>query len=446
MAELQSWGRFPRAKGQRRCVLPWRTSPLPLPEGATLLPYGRGRSYGDSCLNAGGALLSTEALDRFISFDPSTGILACEAGVTLEDILRLVTWQGWFLPVTPGTKFVTVGGALANDVHGKNHHRAGTFGRHVLRFELLRSDGQRLVCSPTENADWFRATVGGLGLTGLVVWVEVQLRRISNPYILHETIPFRSLEEFFQLSRSADADFEYTVSWVDCVRTGKTLGRGLFYRGNHAPPQFDAVPLARSHLSRRLGLAVPFDLPRWVLNPLSIRAFNFLNYHRQPQRPSLRLVHYDPFFYPLDAIRDWNRVYGQRGLLQFQCVVPFDEGDGPLREILEEIGHSGLASFLAVLKTFGELPSPGMMSFPRKGVTLAVDFANAGKKTYALFGRLDALTRNLGGAQYPAKDALMSPEGFASYFPQRDAFARYIDPAFSSSFWRRVTGTVATQP
>ena len=446
MAALESWGRFPRAEGQERHALQWRTDPLPAPDGRTLLPYGRGRSYGDSCLNAGGALISTEALDRFISFDPSTGVLACEAGVTLEEILRLVTWQGWFLPVTPGTKFVTVGGAIANDVHGKNHHRAGTFGRHVRRFELLRSDGQRLLCSPTENAEWYRATIGGLGLTGLVVWAEVQLRRISNPYILNETVPLRNLDEFFELSRASDKDYEYTVAWVDCLKTGKKVGQGLFYRGNHAPPQFDAVPLLKSHLSRSRGLVVPFDMPGWVMNPLSVRAFAFLYYHRHHLMPAEQLVHYDPFFYPLDGVHGWNRAYGKRGMLQYQCVVPFEQGDGAIRAILEEIGKSGLGSLLSVLKTFGDVPSPGMMSFPRPGVTLAVDFANAGKKTHALFARLDKMTRDFGGALYPAKDALMSPEGFATYFPQREAFARYIDPAFSSSFWRRVNGATATKP
>lgn len=443
--QLQSWGRYPRVEQQVQAVA-WRDQALPRVEGGTILPYGKGRSYGDSCLNGGGTVLSTTLLDRFISFDPATGVLRCEAGVTLEEILRLVTWQGWFLPVTPGTKFVTVGGAIANDVHGKNHHRAGTFGRHVLRFELLRSDGQRLLCSPTENADWYRATIGGLGLTGLIVWAEVQLRRMSNPYILNETIRFRNLDEFFELSRASDADYEYVVAWVDCLRTGKSLGRGHFFRGNHAPPQFDAVPLKRSHLSRRHGLVVPFELPGWVLNPLTVRAFNFVYYHKQLRKRSEQLVHYDPFFYPLDSVHAWNRIYGRRGFLQFQCVVPFDRGDGAIRGILEEIGRSGLGSFLAVLKTFGDVPSPGMMSFPRPGVTLALDFANSGRKTHALFARLDQLTREYGGAVYPAKDALMSPESFAAYFPKREEFARFIDPAFSSSFWRRVNGAPALNP
>lgn len=231
-----SWGRVLRPQHE---LLPLasRHAPLPaLPDGsASMLPYGNGRSYGDSNLNPDGALLPGRQLDRFIAFDPATGVLRCEAGVLLSEILRLVVPQGWFLPVTPGTQFVTVGGAIANDVHGKNHHVAGSFGNHVRCFELLRSDGTRRVCSLTEHADWFAATVGGLGLTGLITWAEVQLRRVANPFMVTESIRFRSLEEFFELSAASEADHEYTVSWIDCAFGGKRLGRGLFNRGNHAP-------------------------------------------------------------------------------------------------------------------------------------------------------------------------------------------------------------------
>jgi FAD/FMN-containing dehydrogenase len=439
---LQSWGRYPHAEHQQARSVEWATDRLPAPAGGgSLLPYGQGRSYGDSCLNAGGTLLTTSRLDRFLSFDPSTGVLRCEAGVTLDAILRLVTWQGWFLPVTPGTKFVSVGGAIANDVHGKNHHRAGTFGRHVRRLELLRSDGTRRVCSPEENADWYGATLGGLGLTGLITWAEVQLRRMSNPYILQETIPFDNLEAYLALSRESEADYDFTVAWVDSLGRGRNLGRGLFYRGNHAPPQFDAVPLAPSHLSRRGGLAVPIEFPGFALNRLSVAAFNLLYYHRQRGRPSQRLVHYDPFFYPLDGVHRWNRIYGRRGFLQFQCMVPLDSsGVAAMREILERGARSGMPSFLTVLKTFGDVPSPGWLSFPRRGLTLALDFANRGERTWRLVEQLDAVTRQAGGRVYPAKDARMSAESFAAYYPERKRFAAYVDPAFSSSFWRRVNG------
>ncbi|MFL5359157.1 FAD-dependent oxidoreductase [Archangium sp.] len=440
--KLQSWGRYPRVAEQRPLPAVWTTDALPVPAaGGSLLPYGQGRSYGDSCLNAGGALLTTERLDRFLDFNPATGLLRCESGVTLDAILRLVSWQGWFLPVTPGTKFVSVGGAIANDVHGKNHHRAGTFGRHVPRFELVRSDGSRRVCSLTENREWYEATIGGLGLTGLITWAEVQLTRMSNPYILQETIPLANVDEFLTLALESERDYDFTVAWVDCLGRGKNLGKGLFYRGNHAPPQFDAVPLAKSHLSSRGRLAVPFDFPGLALNRLSVAAFNWLYFHTQKRHTS-GLVHYDPFFYPLDGVHRWNRIYGRRGFLQFQCVVPAsDVGMAALKEILDRGARSGMPSFLTVLKMFGDVPSPGMMSFPKRGMTLALDFANRGERTYRLVAELDKVTREAGGRVYPAKDARMSPESFAAYYPERERFAKYVDPAFSSSFWRRVNDT-----
>ncbi|CAM4009696.1 FAD-binding oxidoreductase [Corallococcus sp. ZKHCc1 1396] len=436
MSPPDSWGRFPRVEQQARPLV-WRSDALPSGE-RSLLPHGLGRSYGDSCLNAGGTLLLTSGLDRLIDFDPTTGVVRCEAGVSLDTLLRLCAPRGWFLPVTPGTKFVTVGGAIANDVHGKNHHRSGTFGRHVRRFELLRSDGSRRMCSAEENPDWFGATVGGLGLTGLVTWAEVQLVPIRNPFVVQETVPFENLDGFFRVSRESEADHEFTVAWVDCLARGRKLGRGLFYRGNFAPSQFERLPLVKSHLSHGSGLAVPMDLPAFCLNRLSVAAFNLLYYHRQRGRPSRHLVHYDPFFYPLDAVHGWNRIYGSRGFLQFQCVVPHATARDAVKEVLERSARGGLPSFLSVLKTFGDLPSPGWMSFPRPGITLAMDFANRGEKTWRLVEDLDRVTREAGGAVYPAKDARMSPESFAAYFPQRERFASYLDPAFSSSFWRRV--------
>src|ERR1700674_1451603 len=230
MEPVESWGRI-RAEGAVR-QLWWRDDPLPEVAG-TVLPFGRGRSYGDSCLDQGGTLLLTRGLSRFISFDPQTGLLACEAGVTLGEILARFAPLGFFPPVVPGTKHVTVGGAIANDIHGKNHHRAGTFGAHVTRLELLRSDGSRLLCSPAEHPELFAATVGGLGLTGLVTWAELRLKRIPSAWIRWETVPFENVDAFFELSARSDATHEYTVAWIDCLALGERLGRGLFYRGNH---------------------------------------------------------------------------------------------------------------------------------------------------------------------------------------------------------------------
>lgn len=436
--QYQSWGRidFGPQTGVR---FDQRLAPLPKPEpDKTVLPYGNGRSYGDSCLNTGGVLIDCGGLDRFISFDGDSGVLRCEAGVLLADILDVAVPRGWFLPVSPGTRLVTVGGAIANDVHGKNHHRAGTFGSHVRCFELLRSNGERLLCSPGENREYFRATIGGLGLTGLATWAEIQLKPIATAYIDQETIRFHNLAEFFRLSQESDGEFEYTVAWIDCLAKGASLGRGLFVRGNHAAAVASAAPKAP-----RANLSVPFAPPLSLVNGLSLRAFNAVYFRKQRGDHATRQVHYRPFFYPLDAIANWNRIYGPKGFYQYQCVLPPARGEAGMGEILQKIAAAGMGSFLAVLKIFGDRPSPGLMSFPRAGVTLALDFPNSGGKVRGLLDRLDGITGEYGGAVYPAKDAHMSPELFRQAYPGLDEFAKCVDPAFSSSFWRRVGGTVS---
>jgi FAD/FMN-containing dehydrogenase len=404
-------------------------------EGGSYLPYGQGRSYGDSCLNEGGVLLETKGLRRLMAFDTVSGVLRCEAGVTLADILDVAVPRGWFLPVTPGTKFVSIGGAIANDIHGKNHHVAGTFGRHVTQLELLRSDGSRTLCSPAQNAALYRATIGGLGLTGLVLWAEVQLKRVSGPFIAMESLKFRSLDEFFEISAASDRDFEYTMSFVDCLAAGKASGRGLFMRGNHAWQKH--IPGQGAAPKQRAGL--PLDLPEFALNGLTVRAFNWLLYHKQLAGKVTATVPYDPFFYPLDSIKDWNRMYGRRGFLQHQCVVPHGAAKDALATIFARVRSSGQNSFLAVLKEFGELESPGMLSFPRPGVTLALDFPFRGDATLRLLESLDDIVVAAGGAVYPAKDARMSRRTFEASFPKLRHFQDFIDPRFSSSFWRRVT-------
>jgi FAD/FMN-containing dehydrogenase len=435
----QSWGRidFGPQTGVR---FDHRLAPLPKPEpGKTVLPYGNGRSYGDSCLNTGGVLIDCGGLDRFIAFDGDSGVLRCEAGVLLADILDGAVPRGWFLPVSPGTRFATVGGAIANDVHGKNHHRAGTFGNHVRRFELLRSDGERLLCSADENREHFRATIGGLGLTGLVTWAEIQLKPVANPYIDQESIRFHDLAEFFRLTKESDGEFEYTVAWIDCLAKGPSLGRGLFVRGNHAAAMAGDGAGAAPKVPRE-SFSVPFAPPLSLVNGLSLRAFNALYFRKQRGDRVSSQVHYRPFFYPLDAIADWNRLYGPKGFYQYQCVLPLARGEAGMGEILQKIAAAGMGSFLAVLKVFGDHPSPGLMSFPRSGVTFTLDFPNPGGKVRTLLDRLDAITGKHGGAVYPAKDARMSPELFRQGYPALDEFTQYVDPAFSSSFWRRIAG------
>jgi len=428
-----SWGRVERVEAESVALSScFDAIPAVDNKAATLLPYGNGRSYGDSCLNAGGTIIKTRAIDHFMDFDPSCGVLRCEAGVLLSEILSLTVPQGWFLPVTPGTRFVTVGGAIANDVHGKNHHVNGTFGCHVRQFELFRSDGQRLLVSPQQYENLFAATIGGLGLTGLITWAEIQLRRIHNSWINVETIRYSSLDEFFSLCEESDSDYEYTVSWVDCSGVGKRLGRGLFMRGNHAPTQ--ATGMAYSKKARTFPLVPPLSM----VNSLTLKAFNTVYYHKQFARQTSQIQHYEPFFYPLDGLLEWNRMYGPRGFYQYQCVLPGEDGKTAVAELLNEIARSGLGSFLAVLKVCGAVDSPGMLSFPLPGVSLALDFPNRGEPLHRLFQRLDAVVAAAHGRLYPAKDGRMPGALFRAGYPRWQEFNQYIDPNFSSSFWRRI--------
>jgi FAD/FMN-containing dehydrogenase len=430
---LESWGRYPRAT-HRAIPVYWTSDPLP--DGPRpLLAHGLGRSYGDVCLNDGGALLTTRTLDRFLELDEGRGVLRCEAGVSLGEILELVAPRGLFLPVVPGTKHVTVGGAIANDVHGKNHHRAGTFGCHVVELELLRSTGERVRCSPTANRPLFEATVGGLGLTGLVLSAALRLRRVPSCRIRSETVPLRGLEDFLERAAESDATHEFTVAWIDCMASARSLGRGLLFRGS-----WDEAPApAAARRPRRARLSVPIELPVSPLNRLTLEAFNAV-YRAAHRGRGPRAVDFEPFFFPLDGVERWNRIYGRAGLFQFQCAVPHDGAREALREMLGAISRAGEGSFLGVLKRFGAVPSPGLLSFPRDGVTLALDFPNKGERTARLFRELHAMVAAHGGRLYPAKDAHMSAAQFeAQYREVLPAFDALRDPGFSSSLWRRVT-------
>ena len=423
---LTAWGQLPASPAHEERWWADRAAVLPETDG-TLLAYGNGRSYGDVCLNSDALLLHTRGMDRFIAFDPASGMLRCEAGVLLSEIIEFVVPRGWFLPVTPGTQYVTLGGAIANDVHGKNHHRAGSFGCHVRCLELLRSDGSRRLCSRQENSDWFAATIAGLGLTGLITWVEIELRPIAGSAIAVDNTRFEGLDAFFALNAAAEAGHEYTVAWIDCLAA---TPRGILMAGDHAAPDEAAAP----RKPRRLPFAPP-NLPISLINDLSLRAFNQLYYHRR--LPARSRMHYAPFFYPLDSIAHWNRLYGRRGFYQYQFVLPLT-ARAALAEILRDIAASGQGSFLAVLKTFGARQSPGLLSFPMPGVTLALDFPNHGEATRALFDRLDAIVGAVGGRVYAAKDARMSGDFFRRSNPRLAEFMPYVDPKFSSDFARRV--------
>ncbi|HKF24162.1 MAG TPA: FAD-binding oxidoreductase [Candidatus Angelobacter sp.] len=431
--ERLSWGRYPRVKHRQVWRVEWADQVPSIldhvpPHG--LLPYGLGRSYGDCCLNAGGELIDCSSLDRFLAADFDEGWVRCEGGTSLADIIKIIVPRGFFLPVTPGTKFVTVGGAIANDVHGKNHHRRGTFGRHVRRLALCRSGQGTVFCGPDENAELFRATIGGLGLTGVILWAEIQLIPIAGSNINVEVLPFRSLEKFLALTAESDAAFEYTVAWIDCFASRET--RGLFFRGNHANTS-PSKP-ARVYTPR-----IAFPLPKGLLNGFTIKAFNQAYFSWKSWRRGSSIQPYERFFYPLDSIGQWNLLYGRQGFLQYQCVIP--ESAPALERILQTISQSSMGSFLGVLKRFGAAQSPGLLSFPRPGLTLALDFAMRGESTLQLLQSLDELVLGAGGALYPAKDARMSPAMFEASFPAWRDLRPYIDDKLSSSFWRRVTGT-----
>ena len=435
-----SWGRAhhlrhavarPGSVGEAAAAL---AGPLPA------LGYGRGRSYGDSCLNDGGLLVETARLDRFIAFDRASGRLEAEAGVTISEVLAQLARPNadgshWFLPVTPGTSVVTLGGAVANDVHGKNHHVTGSFGCHVPSFTLLRGTGELLTCSSAENPGLYRATIGGLGLTGLLTGVTLQLKRVPGLAVEVEEIRFGNLREFFDLARSSEAGFEYTVAWIDCLARGAALGRGIFSRANHVPGE------RRDYLPPAIRWSVPLAPPFSPLNRASLTAFNAL-YWRRLGRSGRRVqrIGYADYLYPLDAIGNWNRLYGRRGFYQYQCVLPPAAAEDGVRAMLDAIAQAGDGSFLAVLKTFGPQPAPGLLSFCREGITLALDFPNRGAGTLALLDRLDAITLAAGGRVYPAKDGRMSAATFRAGYPELDAFAPYVDERFSSTFWRRVAG------
>ncbi|MDE1160358.1 MAG: FAD-binding oxidoreductase [Acidobacteriaceae bacterium] len=430
---FESWGRYPRYNATVK-PLHWQSDFPRAIDGVHTgaLAVGMGRSYGDVGLLKDGTLLHTVSMNRLLMWDPQTGVLTAEAGITLAQILDFAVPRGFFLPVTPGTKYVTLGGAIANDVHGKNHEAAGSFGNHVPKFELVRSDGTHVLCSPTENPDMFAATIGGMGLTGVITWAQLRLKPIVSRMIDYEGIQFHGIDEFLAIKKQY-ANVEYTVSWLDCVSTGKNFARGVFMLGDHSKDPGELKP------SGKPKLTFPMDAPGFLLNKLTISAFNTAFFHKQMKKHVITKQDYEPFFYPLDAVHKWNRMYGKRGLVQFQFALPWETSKEGTIAMLQEITKSGLASFLAVLKTFGDVPSLGMMSFPMPGFMFALDFPIK-DITFPLMQRLGDMTKDFGGRLYPAKDACMTADQFQTYYPQWERFARYKDPAITSSFWERVTG------
>ncbi|TJU95554.1 MAG: FAD-binding oxidoreductase [Mesorhizobium sp.] len=402
----------------------------------SLLAYGNGRSYGDSCQNQAGAVVDMRFLNRIRGFDAMTGVLEADAGVLLSDIIAHAAPHGFFPAVVPGTQFVTLGGAIANDVHGKNHHRRGTFGCHVESFTLLRSDGKAYRCSATDNPRLFAATIGGMGLTGLILSASIRLMRVPSLDIVEKATPFRDLGQFFDIAEAADQANEYAVAWIDQLAGGRRSGRGLLFTGNHAEHG--------SHTAARAGgnLSVPFQPPFNVLNRPFLTVFNAAYRWKKGRATVPRQTGYQGFFFPLDGVRDWNRLYGRNGLFQHQSVVPEEAARIVVPELLAAARRAGQGSFLTVLKRFGGVRSPALLSFPRPGYTLTLDFPNRGAATLALLGELDRVTIAAGGAVNPYKDARMAAATFAASFPGWPRLEALRDPAFMSDFWARTAGSI----
>lgn len=427
MVKVSSWGRLDRHEHRLRRLDHQRPVREQLRCEVRGLAFGMGRSYGDACLNPGGVLWDARGLDRFVAFDRLSGRLRCEPGLLLRDLQRLVIPEGWTLPVVPGTQLVTMGGAIANDIHGKNHHRAGCLGDHIKHIHLLRTDGTEVVCSPEDPM--FSATVGGLGLTGVITELDLQLTRTPGPWLSVERIAYRNLAEFFDLADASEAEWEHTVSWIDCLNRA---GRGIFMRANPIADESTEKPRQRQR-------AVPFDLPFSLVNAPTLKLFNEL-YYRTNRITRRERMHYESFFHPLDSLLQWNRIYGRKGFFQYQCVIPRGSGLSAVQSMLNDIASCGTGSFLAVLKTFGNRPARGMLSFAMPGVTLALDFPNQGAQTEALFRKLDTIVAEHGGRLYMAKDARMPQALFESGYPRFREFLSYRDPGISSALSRRLMG------
>jgi FAD/FMN-containing dehydrogenase len=419
------------------CEIRERLSRLARGERTKQLIIGNLRSYGDEVICPDGNYLQTTSCDRILQVDTQADTVTAESGVRLDVLQNRVASFGYMLPVTPGTSYLTLGGAIANDVHGKNHHRAGTFGCFVLRLELVRTSGEVLLCSPSENPEFFAGTIGGMGLTGAITWAMIQLRRVDSPFLRVTSRRFRDLDEFFNLELESKDQHEYSVAWIDCAAKGRSLGRGIYSVADHAASA--AHPRGEENRGTRGAPNVPFYMPLSPINRVTLDAMNSLYYRLH--RTGAISVHYANWLYPLDAIGSWNRLYGRRGFFQFQCAVPLSEARSSIAEMLKTIAAAGQGSFLAVLKNFGDKASPGLMSFPMAGATLAVDFPNRGKATRELLLELYRITAGARGRLYPAKDACSPPDSLEMGYSNFARFKELLDPGLESRMSRRLALT-----
>lgn len=422
-ADVTNWNKFPVVNSEvinsnGKTDLEWAGQ-----HNTSLISRGLGRSYGDSSLYS--AISDNTFNNHLLQFDDQNGVLECESGTSFDKILSVFIPKGWFLPVTPGTKYITMGGGIAADVHGKNHHIEGSIKQFILSFTILCDDGTVYTCSPTENKDLFDATFGGLGLTGIILTAKIQMKPIESSYIKYNYIKARNLEEIFKLFED-NTKATYSVAWIDCLKQGKNFGRSILMLGEHATKS-DLTDkyskrILQPHNSQQ-KLSVPFNFPSFILNPFSVKSFNFLYYNKQFKRIKEGLVHYDPYFYPLDSILDWNKIYGKKGFIQYQFVLPHETSYKGLTEILNQISHYNAGSFLAVLKLFGK--GNPYLSFPHPGYTLALDFPMT-KNLFKILSKLDQIVNDHGGRVYLIKDARLSPEMVTSGYPELESFKTIV--------------------
>lgn len=437
---LSGWGRYPK----QECIT-WRPEKQRgLVLETPMISRGLGRSYGDAALNENGNVVLTERVNRFLEFNTESGKLRAEAGVSLAEVIDICLPRGWFPLVTPGTKYVSLGGCLAADVHGKNHHQVGAFSSSVEDFKLLTADGATQTCSRDENADVFWATVGGMGLTGAISEMTLQLKKVETAFVTSQHVKATDLEAAFTVLAQEGPESEYSVAWIDCLARGKKLGRSIIMQGRHASADELSVAQQKAPLqvASRRHRRFPVDLPSWVLNPLSISSFNSLYYSRQGKKTGPYISDIDRYFYPLDAIEDWNRMYGKKGFVQYQCVLPTAKAFDAIKVLLERLAGTRRASFLAVLKRMGPA-NEGLMSFPMEGYTLALDLPLCGKGLFALLDELDEQVLAAGGRVYLAKDARLGTKAFAGMYPRLEEWQKIksrIDPGnhFTSSMARRL--------
>ncbi|MEB3223604.1 MAG: FAD-binding oxidoreductase [Candidatus Sericytochromatia bacterium] len=439
--DLSGWGRHPRLTCQ--VYRPERRADvgqlLASPGAGTWIGRGLGRSYGDAALNAEGAVMVTTRLDRMLAFDEDTGVLVCEAGVSLAVIIETFLPRGWFLAVTPGTRFVTVGGAIAHDVHGKNHHGEGSFAGCTRGFTLQTPGGEVLECAPDRNAEVYWATLGGAGLTGVVLLAAIQLRRVETAWMRVDELRAPDLDAALACMTELDHRYTYAVAWIDVLARGRAMGRSVLMHGEHLPAA-EAAGLRAPAPGGLPTLHVPCDAPAGLLNRLSVAAFNQAFWWAHPTRSGLRIP-LESYFYPLDRLGGWNRLYGPRGFIQYQVLFPPAQAQAGLTAVLERLSRDGAPSFLAVLKRMGPA-TPGPLSFPAPGFTLALDLPWH-PETAGLVAQLDAITLHHGGRLYLAKDATAHPDTIAAMYPRLEEFRRLrarLDPRgrLSSTLARRV--------